>query len=345
MREQQYQDTYGIKTNTQPDDREPSVERQAELRDQREKNEDRGKPPYAGVLVRTRGELQWILREHDWSGSVTVPGKRANLSEVDFYELNLGGIHLYRANLSGADLARADLAGADLSAANLMGARLSEANLSGADLREAIMDEATRLRDMHVDERTKLADVGWNDAIVTRVKWPSRLGDEVAISEAKGRPDRIAAIRDAERAYRGLSLALREQGWLARASDYRIREQQLRREAHLREGGFGSWVFSCILGIVAGYGERPRRILAAYLVIILVFALAYLLVGTPTGVIPGPLDAIVFSLTSFHGRGFFPGEAATLHDPLTILAALEAVVGLFVELVLIATFTRRFLGS
>jgi hypothetical protein len=226
-----------------------------------------------------------------------------------------------------------------------MGARLWQTNLVGADLREAIMDESTRLREMRIDKHTKVGDVGWNGAIVTRVRWPSRLGDEFAISEKSERQARTAAIRDAERAYRGLSLALRDQGWLARASDYRIREQQLRRRAQIREGKLTSWLFSCILGLVAGYGERPRRILVAYLAIIVLFATAYLLVGLPTGVIPGPLDAFVFSLTSFHGRGFFPSETATLHDPLTVLAALEAVVGLFVELVLIATFTRRFLGG
>ncbi len=54
---------------------------------------------------------------------------------------------------------------------------------------------------------------------------------------------------------------------------------------------------------------------------------------------------LVFSVTSFHGRGFFPNENIGLHHPLTVLAAGEAVVGLFLELMLIATLTRRFLGN
>jgi hypothetical protein len=57
------------------------------------------------------------------------------------------------------------------------------------------------------------------------------------------------------------------------------------------------------------------------------------------------VDAAVFSLTSIHGCGFFPNENFGLHHPLTICAALEAVVGLFIELILIATFSRRFLGN
>lgn len=53
------------------------------------------------------------------------------------------------------------------------------------------------------------------------------------------------------------------------------------------------------------------------------------------------------SLASFHGRGFFPslsGET-NLHNPLVVLAAIEAVVGLFIEISFIATFTQRFFGK
>jgi len=52
-------------------------------------------------------------------------------------------------------------------------------------------------------------------------------------------------------------------------------------------------------------------------------------------------------LTSFHGRGFFPGleNKASLDNPLVVLAAFEAVVGLFIEISFIATFTQRFFGK
>jgi hypothetical protein len=52
----------------------------------------------------------------------------------------------------------------------------------------------------------------------------------------------------------------------------------------------------------------------------------------------------VLSVTSFHGRGFFP-EALSLGDWIARLGAFEAVIGLFIELVFIVTFSRRFLGS
>ncbi|HKV83509.1 MAG TPA: hypothetical protein VJN88_03065, partial [Ktedonobacterales bacterium] len=61
------------------------------------------------------------------------------------------------------------------------------------------------------------------------------------------------------------------------------------------------------------------------------------------------LGAVVFSVTSFHGRGFFPGgrpgHSLTLDDPVTVLAAAEAIIGLLIEISFIATFTQRFFGS
>lgn len=50
------------------------------------------------------------------------------------------------------------------------------------------------------------------------------------------------------------------------------------------------------------------------------------------------------SLSSFHGRGFFT-QTLSLCDPYARLAVAEAVLGLFVEVSLIATFTQRFFGK
>jgi hypothetical protein len=45
-----------------------------------------------------------------------------------------------------------------------------------------------------------------------------------------------------------------------------------------------------------------------------------------------------------HGRGFFQ-PVQSLGDPVAILAAGEAVIGLLIEISFIATFTQRFFGS
>ncbi len=114
---------------------------------------------------------------------------------------------------------------------------------------------------------------------------------------------------------------------------------------------YGIWIFqltgyalSLIFDIVAGYGYRPERIVFIYLLTIIGYATTYLILGHIVGPLLSPLGALVFSVTSFHGRGFFPG-VIRLDDPITVLAASEAVVGLVIEVCLIASFTQRFFGK
>ena len=107
--------------------------------------------------------------------------------------------------------------------------------------------------------------------------------------------------------------------------------------------GLGKYTFSLLLDLIAGYGYKPGRSLIAYSFIIVIFAASYNVFG---GIARFP-DSLVFSLTSFHGRGFFPTLSweTNLHNPLVVLAAIEAVIGLFIEISLIATFTQRYLGK
>ena len=110
------------------------------------------------------------------------------------------------------------------------------------------------------------------------------------------------------------------------------------RDLWRRFRSFGAYAFSWFLDILAGYGYKPGRSLFIYILMIAIFATCYYLVGHLT-----PSEALIFSVTSFHGRGFFPGPF-TLDNPVTGLAAVEAVAGLFIEISFIATFTQRFFG-
>jgi hypothetical protein len=40
-----------------------------------------------------------------------------------------------------------------------------------------------------------------------------------------------------------------------------------------------------------------------------------------------------------------PGENVLLNDPLTVIAAIEAIIGLLIEITFIATFTQRYFGA
>ena len=82
----------------------------------------------------------------------------------------------------------------------------------------------------------------------------------------------------------------------------------------------------------------------AYVLVIATFALVYAMLGHSIHPTISPLGALIFSVTSFHGRGFFPG-GIPLDDPITVFAATEAVIGLLIEISFIATFTQRFFGK
>ena len=54
-------------------------------------------------------------------------------------------------------------------------------------------------------------------------------------------------------------------------------------------------------------------------------------------------EALVLSVSSFHGRGFFL-QNVPLGDAFARLAAAEAVLGLLIEVCFIATLTQCFFG-
>jgi len=95
--------------------------------------------------------------------------------------------------------------------------------------------------------------------------------------------------------------------------------------------------------LLAGYGYKPGRTLGWYLLFVLSYAGTYFGLAHVTK-LHSFIGAVIFSITAFHGRGFFPGGFG-YDDLVTILAATEAVIGLLIELSFIATFTQRFFGK
>ena len=197
----------------------------------------------------------------------------------------------------------------------------------------------------------RVVDAHWDGVNLAVVEWSGveMLGDEYVAQQVKQdgmMKDKVLQLVQYEaavRANRQLAVALQAQGLNEVASRFAYRAQKLQQVVLWRQKKFGSYLFSGFLDLLAGYGYRPRRSVLWYLVIIFGFAVAYYWFGH----LPFFPDTIVFSLTSFHGRGFFPGfgSEASLHNPLVVLAAVEAVIGLFIEISFIATFTKRFFGS
>jgi hypothetical protein len=109
-----------------------------------------------------------------------------------------------------------------------------------------------------------------------------------------------------------------------------------------RQAKLGAYAGSALLDGLSGYGYKPGRSLTLYLAMLVGFWTAYYLLGPTAHFALSPLDTVVFSVTSFHGRGFAPSANLPRSNALTVLAALEAILGLLVEITFIATFTRRF---
>lgn len=310
--------------------------------------------PLTGIV----GALVW----DDWLYA-TPEQREAALVCLEGADLSF--IHLERAVLRGVHLEKAILYGA-----HLEGAHLYSAHLEGAILKQAFFDNRAQLGKIVLENKkfgvASLADVHWNGVDLAEVDWEvvKVLGEEQTAHRQK-RHDGMTRYterqfneyRRAVRANRQLASVLQGQGLNEYAARFAYRANMLQRRvlwlyAFLyplkllqRVHTLASYLFSLFLDWLAGYGYRPMRSLGWYLVIILGFAVAY----SAFAHLPFLPDAFVFSLASFHGRGFFPSlgdpvHPLTLHDPLVVLAAFEAVIGLLIEISFIATFTQRFFG-
>lgn len=292
-----------------------------------------------------------------------------HLEMADLSSAHLERADLYRAHLEGAWFFNAHLERAGLKEAHLERASLNSAHLEGANLRNVFFDQGTKLTAMILDNRelrtTLLADVHWGDVNLAAVRWSQvkMLGDEYMARQktykgrVKDRDSREREYEDAVRANRQLAIALQVQGINEDAVRFNYRAQNLQKsflwfqmtqfdvKFRQRVKLLGAWLFSWFLFLLAGYGYKPGRSFLAYLFVISGFATAYYLLGHTAGPVLSPLGAFVFSMTSFHGRGFFPGNNISLDDPLTVLAALEALVGLIIEVMFIATLTQRFFNK
>jgi uncharacterized protein YjbI with pentapeptide repeats len=292
--------------------------------------------------------------------------RRAHLEGASLRMAHLEGAPLFQARLEGADLFKAHMEGANLREAHLEGreAPTDDTELMGqwknqpavwpaADVRLAFFDRVTSLDNITLGNEKygfiALADVEWGGTNLSVVDWASvkMLGDErnarkrqTITGETKKRDEQIKEYQTAIRANRQLSNALKNQGLNDVALHFAYHALILERKLLWKQRDFGKWLFSMLLTLLAGYGYRPGRSVIWYLITIFGFALAYFAIGH----VPFFPDAFVFSLTSFHGRGFFPGLGSenSLHNPLVILAAFEAVIGLLIEISFIATFTQRF---
>lgn len=340
-----------------------SEARQAELRAlfQRQKawvaqrKATRGESVFKGVHL-TGADVFWLAEASGDDWAEWVPN--LHLEGADLREAHLAGAVLTGAHLEGVALDRAQLAGADFSLARLAGAHLCRAQLAGADLdlaqlERADLTSATFDKTSHLNGAVltgvSLDQVTYDGVNLTVLDWSlvPVLGDELTARRGKGaggkrkdRTQRLAQFTAAVRANRVLAVTLRSQGLNEDADRYAYRAQLLQRSLLRLRGRWGSALGSWLLDLVAGYGYRPIRSVFTYVFVVVAFAAAYFILGGTHGALSWN-EALVVSMTAFHGRGFF-GSAFQPGDPQAAVAAVEALIGLLIEITFIATFTNRF---
>jgi uncharacterized protein YjbI with pentapeptide repeats len=233
------------------------------------------------------------------------------------------------------------------------------AQLEGADLRGVFFDSATTLAGsllfnvIGYQTGVQLADVHWGAANLAVINWSDQLpakgpllGDELAARRLRNEdsPDALQAMVTSVRASRQLAVELRDQGLNEDADKFAYRAQFCQKHVLLKQRRYGGYLLSQALDMIAGYGYLPLRTLYTYVSMILAFAAFYLLASQFTAPHLSWDEAIVLSMSSFHGRGFF-NQQVQLGDAYARLAAIEALAGLLTEVSFIATFTQRFLGK
>lgn len=124
------------------------------------------------------------------------------------------------------------------------------------------------------------------------------------------------------------------------AARFAYRAQLMQRKVFWYQRKVSQYIGSLFLYLLAGCGYRWWHSFVAYLLVIGIFAIFYHQLGAHLAW----NEAIVISMTAFHGRGFFPDQ---FHpgDPQALVAAIEAFVGLLIEVTFIATLTQRLFGK
>jgi hypothetical protein len=290
----------------------------------------------------------------------------AHLEGADLRAAHLERAHLIEAHLEGADLGDAHLEGANLlwvylEGADLEGAHLERTNLRGASLTSVDLTGATLANATGVGP--SLVDIKWGETHLSVVDWShvQTLGDEYharqsveASGQRKTRVKRREDHQDAHRANHQLAVVLQNQGLIDDATRFAYRAKCLKRTVlwydlllaqTMRQRFQMSWplLFSWALFLLAGYGYRLRRCLLWYVGIVLGFMLLYWQLD-PTQ-FPW-WSALGESVNVFHGRGAAPTIAGMAHPvQFALLTVVEAIIGLVIEVVFVATMIQRLFGK
>lgn len=259
---------------------------------------------------------------------------KAHLEGVDLRNGHLEGATLNGAHFENAILAGAHLEGASLKRVQLEGAHLNDAHLEGADLTIARLDGAN-LWDAHLEgaylwgvefpHDTKLEGVHWGNYI---------LGEETFREEGSSKQ----YLRSAEASYRRLKIWHTEHGIYDVAGEFFYREMEAKRKAQSWKKEPHLKLWSWVMRLLCGYGEKPERVVISAAVVIFGLAAVYCFWGSfnPCSF----SDTLYYSVASFTALGYgnwAPQPTGWAKG----MGAAEAVLGVFMMALFLVTFIRK----
>jgi len=244
-----------------------------------------------------------------------------DLSESDLYRADLRGAHLFNLHLCHGSLMKANLEGANLHCANL-----ENTNLLGIKLHDAKMDN------IHIGEKLQQ--------------------EKLALQKNK-EGDRTAAIdnfEQSEEIYRNLRKSADHQGLFPLAGGFGYKELIMRRM--LMPHWSVKWVFSKIVDMLCGYGEKPENTVLFSLLLVLLSAIGYFLFGVSHNgqILQFDIDSslrensltflmsLYYSVVTFTTLGY--GDVTPVGIT-RFIAALEAFIGSFTIALFVVVFVKR----
>lgn len=282
-------------------------------------------------------EVKQRLEERALSGE-SMEGFQLRFAHLEGVKLfsndgfDLSKANLFRAHLQGAKMFNINLQEADLKKADLSGANLNESKMRGANILGTILQGA------------RLERVDWGDDCVQE-----REARELQ-REGK-RHEALVRFEEAEEIYRSLRQAYDSAGRFDNAGSFFRMEMTMRRML-LPPWSVGR-VWSKIVDLFCAYGESPPRVIGFSVLINLLCAIAYFVMGIKSAEGPLRLDlqagladnvvaylnCVYYSIVTFTTLGY--GDITPTAGLLRALAAIQAFTGAFMMAMFVAVFGKK----
>ncbi len=261
----------------------------------------------------------------------------ANLKNANLRESVLTGAYLRGAILENATLHKSCLQSADMRGTNLQNAKLWSSNLQGAKLIRA------NLKNAGFNEKTILHDVNLYQCQIdnSTLKFADNQLDKKVIQEKNN------DYKKAKEVYRNLKNYFIQEGMYNISGEYYYREKLMEAKCNWKDKKYFKWISNMFLNLVAGYGERPLRVLIWWVGIILGYSFIYYfyngiyirMANNINSYNPKFLEALYFSIVTFTTLGF--GDFAPKPGFFQLFASFEALLGAIFMAMFIFVFVRQ----